>query len=121
MKKSILLVILTIFGFILLILSASCSKTKACETSDSFSLIVVNTSHNAFVGFNIDKPITGQSTQYSVKAGSELSLDISAGSHTLYYLKGVSSCSGNRCSVNYTGSGEKPVNQSACVEATVSF
>jgi len=121
MKKSIILVILTIVGFILLILSASCAKLKSCETNNTFTLRTVNTSAKAFVGFNIDKPIVGQSTQYSVKAGEELNIDITAGSHTIYYLRGVSSCSGNRCSVSYLGSGEKDVNQSACMEATLSY
>ena len=107
----------------LVVLVTSCSKSKKCETNNTFTLTIKNTLTTGIIQVNIDKDfvsINGPG-DYSVSPGGEISVDVSAGSHTIKARSVVSSCSGTRCSTTVTGKPDKTIDHPSCTEATLVY
>lgn len=116
--------------FITLILSVfilaslnSCTKSKACERNNTYSVTVENHYPSAVLQVNVDKDfvsINGTS-DYSIPANSSMTFDVASGKHTIYAKTVVTTCSGGRCSTSVSGKTPQDVDQRACEETTLVF
>ena len=114
-------VLVTVLG--ILVFTTSCKKTKPCEEKNTFTLTVKNTALSGNLNFNVDKDFIAINSpgDYSVAPGETLSIDLSAGSHTIKARNIRTSCSGGRCSTTVTGQPEKAANQGSCQEAVLVY
>jgi len=107
----------------IMVLTPACSKTKKCETNQTFTLTVKNTLSSGNIQFNLDKDFTAINTpgEYSVAAGGSITINVSAGSHLIKARSVLTVCNGNRCQLSVTAKPDKTINHPSCAEATLVY
>ncbi len=107
----------------LLVFVTACTKSKKCETNNTYTVKVTNTHATAIIQVNVDNDfhsINGPG-DYSVSPGGEISFDVSSGSHVIKARSVVTTCSGGRCSTTVTGKPDKTIDHPSCSEAALVY
>ncbi|WP_420322098.1 hypothetical protein [Flagellimonas sp.] len=114
------------FGAIALLIflfTSSCSKTEACEDSNTGTLIIENSRSTGVVKiFFNQEPISGNvSGDLNIKPGEKASGDKLAGQIIIYALLDTSTCSGSQCIIRNETLPERTVDLTACQELNLVY
>jgi hypothetical protein len=110
----------------LTLMNSSCKKetpTKLCEEKNTFILTVKNTALSGNLNFNVNRDFNSSTEpgDHSVKPGESKSIELNAGSHTVYAKNMRTVCANGRCTTTVTGQADKTVNQQSCTEANLVY
>jgi len=99
------------------------SCQDACEKDNTYEVIVRNSSNTGTLQVNVDDPFTSVNGpgQFSVAAGETLSINVSAGTHTILARMVVTVTVNNRTQTTVTGQPDEVVDQGACETVTLVY
>ncbi|MEO2052972.1 MAG: hypothetical protein ABGX00_14540 [Allomuricauda sp.] len=112
-----------IHSLLLILLLGSCSKTDACEESNTGALIIQNTRTTGVLKIFFDnEPISGNVPgDLNIQPGETAKSDQLAGQRIIYALLDLSTCVDNRCTVRNEALPERTVDLGACEESNLSY